>query len=365
MITIRVNTSREYDVLLGEGLLANAGTLIARDLEKRRRAPSRICVVTDTNVGALYGGDDQPFMQSLRSTGLEVTKYTFPGGELNKRIFTVESILDHLTEHKFTRSDLLIALGGGITGDITGFAAAIYLRGIEFIQIPTTLLAAVDSSVGGKTGVNLAAGKNLAGAFWQPDLVLFDPNVLATLTDELLTDGMAELLKAGFISDESILQEAEGPEVFSKPEKMLSLIAKAIHVKRRIVEADERESGLRQVLNLGHTVGHAIEKCSGYGISHGAAVAKGILIAARASAAIGWSQPGYAAQIKGCLDRFGYDLSCPYGAAELAGTARGDKKMRGDTITLVIPDYPGHCALRKLPADELQDFIAAGLVSDR
>lgn len=362
MITIRVNTSREYDCLLGAGLLAEAGSQIRRALEKRHRSPSKICVVTDETVGELYGREGLPFLKSMREAGWDTTVCTFPGGEQHKRIATVEAILDHLTAHHFTRSDLLVALGGGITGDITGFAAAIYLRGIEFVQIPTTLLAAVDSSVGGKTGVNLSAGKNLAGAFWQPDLVLFDPEVLTTLSEPLLKDGLAELLKAGLISDESILQNAEDPGILKDPERMLPLIAQAVHVKRRIVEADEREAGVRQLLNLGHTIGHAIEKCSGYEISHGAAVAKGICLIADASDQMGWSRPGYAAEIRRVFDRFGYDLSCPFGAAELADAARGDKKMRGDQITLVIPDYPGHCALKKLPADELEQIITCGLM---
>ena len=290
MQTIHVTASREYDCLLGSGLLDRAGELIRSDLVSRRGAASahkcrRICVVSDQNVSDLYGQEDHALIRSLKSAGFEISRFVFPGGEAHKNLQTVEALLDHLSENRFTRSDILAALGGGITGDITGFAAAVYQRGIEFVQIPTSLLAAVDSSVGGKTGVNLKAGKNLAGAFWQPNLVLFDPAVLATLSEELLLDGMAEILKAGFITDEGLLQDAlaliggpqkqDSPALIGGPQKQdgparslktcepdafVPLIGRAIDIKRKIVEEDERESGSRKLLNLGHTLAHAIDQ---------------------------------------------------------------------------------------------------------
>lgn len=441
MITIHVNASKKYDVILKAGLLSEAGKFIRSDVEQRRGTAGllhcrRACIVTDETVGALYGGPNQALMSSLQEAGFETYTYTFPGGEDHKNMETVAGILDFLTEHRFSRSDILIALGGGIPGDVTGFAAAIYLRGVDFVQIPTTLLAAVDSSVGGKTGVNLPAGKNLAGAFWQPNLVLFDPAVLTTLSQPLLMDGMAEILKAGFIADNTVVYDAlmvpksnegyaiipgagaeppEGwpgaeedddfeetadptltdfgpeldasvsdtaatqagplslydfmqlgysgarPPIFDRPEAMIRLIAKAVNIKRRVVEEDERESGRRKLLNLGHTVGHAIEKCSNYEVSHGAAVAKGTAIIAKAGQSRGWIQEGYGDDICTILAYFGYDLRCPYPAWALADAAMNDKKAHGIRISLVIPDYPGHCVLKDVPFSELEEIIEEGL----
>lgn len=442
MITIHVNASKPYDVILKAGLLSEAGRFIRSDLEQRRGAVGllhcrRVCVVTDETVAALYGAPQQALMSSLRDAGFETTAYVFPDGEDHKNMATVEGLLDHLTEHRFSRTDLLVALGGGIPGDVTGFAAAIYLRGIDFVQIPTTLLAAVDSSVGGKTGVNLPAGKNLAGAFWQPNLVLFDPAVMTTLDLPLLLDGMAEILKAGFITDSTVVYDAlmvpydpdaldlahirpgagaeppEGwpsgepvqeavaprgttefaddpgasvpdedataagpvslydsmsmgyarsrPAIFDHPEAMIRLIAKAINIKRRIVEEDEREAGRRKLLNLGHTVGHAIEKCSHYEISHGAAVAMGIAIIAKAGQAMGWIEDGYGDDIRTILQYFGYNLHCPYPSWALSDVALNDKKAQGSRISLVVPDYPGHCILKEVPFIELEDIIQKGL----
>lgn len=368
MVTIHVNASKEYDVILKAGVLSEAGRLIREDLEERRGTAGilrsrRVCVVSDETVSALYGGPEQALMHSLKDAGFDTYTFTFPGGESHKTMETIEQILDFLTEHKFSRSDLLIALGGGITGDVTGFAAAIYLRGIDFIQIPTTLLAAVDSSVGGKTGVNLSAGKNLAGAFWQPNLVLFDPAVLTTLSQPLLMDGMAEILKAGLIADNSLIYDAMeiSQPIFNHPEAMLRLISGAVDIKRRVVEEDERESGSRKLLNLGHTIGHAIEKCSDYGISHGAAVAMGTAIIAKAGQSLGWTRPGYGDDIRGILEYFGYDLKPPFPAWVLADAALNDKKIQGTQITLVIPESPGNCVLKEVPSLQLEEIIEKGL----
>ena len=195
MKKISVNASRKYDVIMEHGMLGRTGGYI-RDALGKDPSSVKLCIVTDETVDRLYGGEDHTLQHSLRSAGYDVYKYVFPGGEENKNISTIGSILNYLADNRFSRSDMLLALGGGITGDVTGFAAASFLRGVEFIQIPTSLLAVVDSSVGGKTGVNLDAGKNLAGAFWQPSAVLFDPDVLGTLSDDLKLDGIAEAKQA-------------------------------------------------------------------------------------------------------------------------------------------------------------------------
>lgn len=253
----------------------------ATDITGSNAGGRKLCIVTDANVDRLYGQPDQPLWNSLTAAGFNVYKYVFPGGEESKNMDTVARILNFLADNGFTRSDLLLALGGGITGDVTGFAAATFLRGVEFIQIPTSFLAIVDSSVGGKTGVNLNAGKNLAGAFWQPSLVLFDPDVLATLPAKQKLDGIAEAVKAGCIADKEILDMIEamgstdgqngstGNQVLDRDlssalltdhDFLTKLAARAIEVKRQIVEEDERESNLRQLLNFGHTAAHAHRK---------------------------------------------------------------------------------------------------------
>lgn len=357
MIKITVNASKKYDVLMEHGILDAAGKHICPATDRK------ICIVTDSNVDLLYGRREQGLWQSLESVGFNVYKYVFAGGETHKTMGTVTDILEYLASSGFTRSDMLLALGGGIVGDVTGFAAASYLRGIDFVQVPTTLLATVDSSVGGKTGVNLSSGKNLAGAFWQPSLVLFDPDVLTTLSQELKLDGIAEIIKSGFIGDIEILSLIESTKMsfLDDNDFLTKLAAMAVDVKRQIVEEDEREGGKRQLLNLGHTAAHAIEKCSDYNISHGHAVAIGMAIVSKASNLRGWCDDKCYEAMMTALGLFDFSPACPYTAEELAGAALHDKKRRGDLITLVIPESIGNCSLRKIPVTELEKFFEEGL----
>ncbi|MDO5113932.1 MAG: 3-dehydroquinate synthase [Planctomycetia bacterium] len=407
MMKIRVAASKPYDVLMSPGLLAAAGTHIKYALGLKGDPTTgkienrRICIVTDSTVEPLYAMENQGLWASLATTGFAVCKYVFPGGERHKTMAAVEGLLDFLTSHNFSRSDLLLALGGGITGDVTGFAAAVYLRGIDYIQVPTSLLAVVDSSVGGKTGVNLKAGKNLAGAFWQPSLVLFDPDVLATLSDELKLDGIAEAIKAGLIAEPRIIDAVENelaagaqgvgygkPGAGASPQSvgaeaqgiaggnanssgqqripadtnfLTALAASAVEVKRRIVEEDERDEGRRQLLNFGHTIAHAIERCSDYSISHGHAVAMGMAIVATAADRLGLTEEPCGPKIIGLLKRFGFPLDCPYSPAQLAEAALQDKKICEDRITLVVPVAIGMCILKTIPVSQLEQFISCGM----
>ena len=376
MIKITVNASRKYDVLMERGSLAKAGEYVCRAIGAETAGQPngsgrKLCIITDANVDTLYGQPDQALWRSLKDAGFDVTKFVFPGGEDHKNMSTIADILEYLAEQNFTRSDMLLALGGGITGDITGFAAASYLRGIEFIQVPTSLLAVVDSSVGGKTGVNLSSGKNLAGAFWQPSLVLFDPDVLDTLSDELKLDGLAESIKAGIIADPEMfsiigrsiggMHLSEGSGILNDTDLLTKLASMAVDIKRAVVEEDERESGKRALLNLGHTVAHAIEKCSDYGISHGHAVAMGMTIISAAAEKMGWCDNDCHEQIADILQRSGFPMTCPYSAKELASAALHDKKRRGGEITLVIPEAIGKCELKKIPVDDLEKVFEAGL----
>ena len=363
MKTLTINCSKQYEIAIGSGILYKAGRCISKVLPA-----CKICIVSDENVRALYGGEQSAIYHCLLSAGFDVYEYTFTPGEDHKSLETAGEILDLLANSRFSREDALLALGGGVTGDLTGFAAATYMRGIRFVQIPTTLLACVDASVGGKTGVNLRAGKNLAGAFWQPELVLTDTDVFTTLTEDLWQDGLSEMVKAGMIGDPSLLRDlADGDIRTMTGDALTDLILKALAVKARIVEKDERETGVRRLLNFGHTAGHAIETCSGYEISHGRAVAAGMLIESAAAEHKGWASKGNAELLGNLLAKLGFDVSelltqaGSIGAAVLAETAKGDKKAHGDTIILVYPMRPGLCKMHELPVDDLEDFFRSGL----
>ena len=369
MIKVSVSASKNYNVIMKKELLASASDYIKEafalksDPVTGKINSKKLCIVTDATVDALYGGHDQALQTSLTAAGFDVYKYVFPGGEDNKNMKTICGILDFLANNKFTRSDLLLALGGGITGDVTGFAAATYLRGIDFIQVPTTLLAIVDSSVGGKTGVNLNAGKNLAGAFWQPGLVLFDPDVLDTLSYDIKLDGIAEAIKAGAIADPEIIDMIRNSTAAEDHGFLMEIAARAIRVKRKVVEEDERDHGSRQLLNFGHTLAHAIEKCSSFSISHGHAVAIGMDIVSAASQKSGWSDESCSGIITETLEKFSFPLKCPFSARELTEAALQDKKIRGAEITLVIPEAISRCVLRTIPVEDLESFISCGLQS--
>ncbi len=349
MNTITINTSKSYKLLLGRNLLANSGEFLAKALDGH----PRLCIVTDSNVNELYGDETKPLMKSLREEGFHVCKYVFNPGEKSKTFSTAEKLLNFLAGNRFSRYDALVAFGGGVTGDLTGFAASLYMRGIRFVQLPTTLLAAADSSIGGKTGVNLEAGKNLAGTFLQPELLLFDQNTLATLPYKNLLDGMAEIIKAGIIGDASIITDlrdyfdtgCSGYDLFENHNLLMCLLERAIHVKRRIVESDEFEEDGRRLLNLGHTIGHAIEKCSGYSISHGQAVAMGIAHMTDNS------------HVLDILNHFGYVLSSGIPPKELTDSIRNDKKSKDGKVVVVVPEAIGQCRLKSISFDSLEEIL--------
>lgn len=355
MKEININTSKHYNVLIEEGLLAKAGEELARIHPPS--SGSKLCLVCDSTVHRLYGEENMPLCDSLLKAGFDVYIYVLMPGEQNKNLAAVEDLTGFLSAKDFTRSDLVAALGGGVTGDITGFAASVFMRGIPYVQIPTSLLAAADSSVGGKTGINTAAGKNMLGTFRQPELVIFDPETLNTLPEEELLNGLGEIIKCAFIADESILDSIHG----NLPEAA----AKAIQVKKNIIEKDERDEGERQLLNLGHTIGHAIEKCSGYSISHGRAVISGMYLISLAADGLGWSDEPVAPRIKALMDAFGFEPINDFPAEALAAAALHDKKRSGDSITVAYPDRPGHSALKNIPAAQLKSLISYGLNGGR
>lgn len=348
--TIPVSAAPAYEVSIGPGLLQTCGQRL-----KPLLGECRVAVITDTTVAPLYL---EMVLQSLEQAGVATCSHVFPAGEGHKTLATLSDILEFLAAQHLTRTDCVAALGGGVTGDMAGFAAAVYLRGIRCVQLPTTLLAAVDSSVGGKTAVDLTAGKNLAGAFSQPAAVLCDTDCLKSLPAAVFADGAAEAIKTGVLCDESLFALFEDGTLTADPGEV---IARCIAYKAGVVERDEKEQGERKLLNLGHTVGHAIEKCSGFTIPHGHAVAAGLAIMARAAETLGWTEEPLAARIAACLAKNGLPTGTDYTAEALAQAALSDKKRAGNTITVVVPRRIGACELKKLPVSELLPLIAAGL----
>ena len=342
MKTVRVEASGAYDVIIGPGLIGKAGEYIAKAVK-----PCHAAVITDSTVRALYG---DRVMESLGKAGFEAEIWSFPAGEQHKTMETLAAALEFMGEIHLTRGDLVVALGGGVPGDLAGFAAAVYCRGTRFVQIPTTLLAAVDASVGGKTAVDLKAGKNLAGAFHQPELVLCDTDALAALPPELLRDGAAEIIKYGVLADPALFGRMVSGAWKAQMEET---VARCVSIKRDYVLGDERDTGKRQFLNLGHTFGHAVEKCSGFTLTHGQGVAIGMVMAARAA---GMDEKEITAACQSC----GLPVRCPYPAQALCEAALNDKKRRGGQITLVLPEAIGKCRLRTIPIAELPRYFRNG-----
>ena len=329
METVEVKVQPSYQVKIEKGLLAQVGKEIAAKFPK-----ARITVVTDDTVWGLWG---TALEASLQAADRSFEVFSFTPGEGSKTLATVEGILTKLAQAQMTRSDILLAFGGGIVGDITGFSASIWLRGISFVQIPTTLLAAVDSSVGGKTGVNLLGIKNQVGSFHQPALVLCDPEVFSTLPPRTYADGMAEVIKYGVIYDRAFLESLMGEE------EICHLVRRCVQMKADVVAEDERDLGARQLLNLGHTAAHAIEKRSGGSISHGHAVAMGMVLVTKAALRIGFCQEDLLPLLTSLLERYGLPTECPYAPEDLAPLMGNDKKRSGDRIHLILPKAAGDC----------------------
>ena len=350
MNTVHVTASRSYDVLIGSGLLANLGTHAAA-----MKKVKKVCIVSESNVWPLYG---EGAKKSLLDAGLDAVEFVFRAGEEQKNAATYLGLLNFLAENQLTRTDLIIALGGGVVGDLAGFAAATYLRGIPFIQVPTTLLAAVDSSVGGKTAIDLPSGKNLVGAFYQPALVLCDTDCLNTLPADIFQDGCAEVIKYGVLYDPSLFAHlAEKGLDFDRE----AVITRCVELKRDVVAEDEFDTGARMRLNLGHTIGHGVESCSDFTISHGKAVAIGMAIVSRAAAKQGICREEACTQILDILKTFSLPDSCDFSAEALYARALSDKKRSGGMVNLIIPERIGFCRIAPTAVENIQSFIKAGL----
>lgn len=335
MTVIPVNASKNYNVNIGGGLLSKSGEYIREICGGETAA-----IVTDDTVNALYGDTVE---ESLKKAGYSVSRFVFPHGEQSKNIDTYTALLNALSSANLTRTDAVVALGGGVVGDLAGFAAATYLRGLKFVQIPTTLLAMVDSSVGGKTAVNLQSGKNQVGVFYQPDIVICDYDTLKTLPEEFFRDGCAEIIKHAAIKDCDLFQKLKHPIM----PQIEMVIARNIEIKRNVVALDERDTGIRQILNFGHTVAHGIEKISDYTVSHGSAVAMGM---------VAESTGTVRREIAEMLQRYNLPYEPDYYLSDerlkiLEQAALSDKKRDGGRITFVIVEKIGECRLESFPID--------------
>ena len=341
LLTLK-GTNGVSEIHIENGLLSRAAAVIGETF-----SPSRIHIVSDSTVAPLY-------LQKLEQQfTLPVTHTVIPAGEEHKRLSTVEGIYHDLLANGMTRKDLIVALGGGVVGDITGFAAATFLRGVSLCQIPTTLLAQVDSSVGGKTGVDMPEGKNLVGAFYQPRLVLIDPSVLTTLPDQTFADGMAEVVKYGYISNRDILDMVSAPDYKQNIE---SIICECVKIKRDVVTIDEHDTGLRMILNFGHTIGHAAEKLGNYvDLTHGQAVAVGMVAAMRLSAFLG--NEDLTGRLIEILKHIGLPTELKYDREDIYRSLLSDKKKFGATVNFILVREPGRAEITPIDAEKLHEYV--------
>ena len=343
-VTVK-GVKKPYDILIGKDIF----NIIPNKIKELKKVKN-VVIITDDNVDKFYS---DILIGILQDAGFNTLKFVFPHGENHKTMGTICEILEFMAENNVTRSDLIVALGGGIVGDVSGYAAASYLRGIDFIQVPTTFLAAIDSSVGGKTGVNLKSGKNLAGAFYQPRLVVCDIKTFDTLPKENFKEGVCEAIKYGVICDKGLF------DLLSKNENIdiESVIQRCVSIKAEIVSEDEFDTGKRQLLNLGHTIGHAIEKATDFKVSHGIAVGVGMAIISKISDCLNWSKEATYPQIVKCLENNDIPIDTEVKTDELLSAMAKDKKRNGDTINLVIPEKIGNCVLKSVAVSELKDVL--------
>lgn len=339
-----------YDIRIERGQ-----RFVCGDILHRIQPGHKALVVADDTVSELYG---PAVLHSLDSAGFRPLLFKFPHGEHHKTIETVTSILETAAAENMNRNDFFVSLGGGVCGDITGFAASVYMRGIPYVQMPTTLLAMVDASVGGKTAVNLSAGKNLAGAFWQPAAVLMDPDMLDTMGTELWDDGMAEIIKHAVLAGGELAELVSAGNIRNDIERV---IAMNVEIKNSFVNGDVRDRGKRQMLNLGHTIGHGIEKVSEYHVSHGHAVAAGMLAEIYAFFKMNFVKCDLYQNIKAILNKNSLFNQIDFDKSKIADAVLRDKKIDGQFINLTVPEKMGCCHLFPLPVSEVKKFIESGL----
>lgn len=329
--------SLNANTLLGNDLLSRSGEILTA-----RFSCGKVVIITDEHVEKLYV---EIVSDSLTRANFHVSKFILPAGENAKTLANYCKIIEFLSTQKLNKADLVLALGGGVVGDLAGFAAATFLRGMKLVQMPTTLLAMVDSAIGGKTAVNLPTGKNLLGTFYQPHYFIADTSVLKTLPEKYFADGVAEIIKYAIIGDAGLFAQLSANKL---RENLSSIIARCIQHKQKIVALDKHDEGIRQLLNFGHTLGHAIEKCSAYQITHGHAVAMGMAEITKRAVQMNFCAPEIYPQILHVLKLYDLPTTSPFTIAELTNAIGNDKKRRGEKITLVLPKKIGECVLHQV-----------------
>ena len=348
MKTLKVETqSALYDILIEKGILSKCAMYI-KNVVRGKKA----LIISDSNVAELYL---DTVKSSLENEGFCVFTHIFEAGEKSKHLRTVAEIYDTLAQNEFTRKDFIVALGGGVVGDISGFASSTYMRGIDFVQIPTTLLSQVDSSVGGKTGVDTKYGKNLVGAFYQPKLVLIDSDTLNTLSDHFFADGMGEVIKYGCIANAQLFSELFEIDI---KENIEDVILECLKIKRDVVNEDERESGIRMILNFGHTLGHSIEKLSNFSLSHGECVAKGMVLITKMGEKLHLTESGTAEKIELVCKKHNLDTSINFNVTDIADSAKNDKKGDGHKLNLVLISKIGDAVIHTIDKNELLNLLS-------
>ena len=354
MRTVNVRAaSKSYDVLIAKDAVLSLGGEVKKVCPKAIKA----LIVSETNVAPLYL---DTVKAQLEKAGLEVVSYVFSAGEQNKGINEISGMWNKMAEAGFTRTDLVVGLGGGVTTDMAGFAASTFLRGIDVIQLPTSLLAMVDASVGGKTGIDIPMGKNQVGAFWQPSLVLEDISFLKTLPDEVFTEGMGEVTKHAFIMDLELFEKLEkaGGDIRSDEDLLEEIVYMNVADKASVVGEDETDNGRRQTLNFGHTVGHVIERDSGFTKPHGICVAKGMGIVMDACVRAGTLSSEDAEKMKDLLKLYKLPVEDDITPEAIVEGAMNDKKKRGDTLSVILVNKIGQAEIKKMNKEEFLKFLS-------
>ena len=341
---IEVKTTAPYTVTVERGAIDRAGSIV----QGLKKPGTKLMLISDSNVMPLYG---QRVEDSLKAAGFPVFRFTFPAGEENKQLSTIMDMYQALAENGFTRTDMVVTLGGGVTGDMGGFAAATFLRGMDFVQIPTSLVSQADASVGGKTGVDLPFGKNLVGAFHQPIAVITDSDALSTLPRRYFNDGLGEVIKHGCIADPVLFQALEQGAALDDLEQV---VGRSIAIKRDFVEADTQDTGCRMILNFGHTCGHALEKLHGFrGLSHGEAVGIGMVLACRAGEKLGITEPGTGARIAAVLGQYGLPVGTEFTMERIVEATALDKKSDGESLRFIFIKTIGESFIQPISRAEL------------
>lgn len=353
MMTVNVRASKEYNVEIGDGIVSKLGEMIKAVCPKAIKA----LIVSETNVAALYL---DVVKAQIEGAGIEVSTYVFEAGEKSKNINEIAGMWNKMAEAGFTRTDIVVGLGGGVTTDMAGFAASTFLRGIDVIQVPTSLLAMVDASVGGKTGIDIPMGKNQVGAFWQPSLVLEDTSFLKTLPDDVFTEGMGEVTKYAFIMDEKLMDllEKQNGNIRDDATVLENVIGMCVADKAEVIGEDENDNGRRQILNYGHTAGHVIERDSGFTKPHGICVAKGMGIFMDACVKEGTLSAEDAKRMKDLLAMYKLPVSDEISAEDIVKGAMNDKKKRGNTLSVILVNKIGQAEIKKMTAEEFLKFLS-------